>query len=106
MLGYLLYEYKLKDINEDVINEFDQYLADYVYDKLFSEMSSNEQEIVLAFNENEPIKLEELSKKTSIDIKSLSVYRDRLIKKGIARSPKYGYLEHTLPRFYHYLRLK
>ncbi len=106
VLGYLLYSYNLKDINEDVLAEYDQYLADYVYDKLFSELSSKEQELLLTMIDESPIKNETLRSKTNFDIKTLSVYRDRLIKKGILISPKYAYLEYSLPRFRNFLLTK
>lgn len=52
------------------------------------------------------MKIEELSLATSIDSKIISVYRDRLIKRGILYSPAYGYIEITLPRFINYLDTK
>ncbi len=106
VLGYLMYVYKLKEVNKDVLGEFDQYLADYVYDKLFSKLSSKEQDLVIAMIENSPIKNEDLREKTGFDIKTLSVYRDRLIKKGILCSPKYAYLDFALPRFAYFLKTK
>jgi hypothetical protein len=36
----------------------------------------------------------------------MSVYRDRLLKKGIVLCPKYGYLRFTFPRFNEFLRIK
>ncbi len=53
-----------------------------------------------------PIKNEALRAKANFDIKTLSVYRDRLIKKGIIVSPKYAYLEYSLPRFRNFLLTK
>lgn len=105
VLGYLLCKNKTKNIN-DVIVDYDQYLADYVYDKLFSELSEKEQRIVLSFKGNDKIKTSDLCEATNLDIKTLSAYRDRLLKKGIVTSPTYGYLEFALPRFYEYLKSK
>lgn len=106
VLGYLLYSYGLKDVNKDILAEYDQYLADYVYEKVFSKLSSKEQDLLLAMVDESPIKNETLRTKTGFDIKTLSVYRDRLIKKGIIVSPKYAYLEYTLPRFKNFLITK
>lgn len=105
-LGHILYEKENKDLTQDVLVEFDQYMADYVYDKLFSELSPKEQKIILSFKTNTPLKAEEISRKSEIDPKSLSVYRDRLIKKGILVSPAYGYVRFAFPRFAEYLRCK
>ena len=106
VLGYLFYNRSEKEITIDLINEFDQYMAEYVYDKLYSELSDKEQNIVKSFNDNNPIKISDLCSKAKMDINFISVYRDRLLKKGIIFSPKYGYLEFCLPRFYEYLRNK
>ena len=105
VLGYLLYDKGLKDVNSEVLNEYDYYLADYVYEKLYSELTDKEQLIVLAFG-NTPIKTAELCAKTGLDIKTVGVYRDRLIKKGIHYSPKYAYLDFAIPRFASFLRGK
>ena len=106
VLGYLLYPSTSKEVDEKILREYDQYLADYVYDKLYSELSQTEQIIVCAFEGNGPIKLANLSEKSGIEVKKLSVYRDRLIKKGVLFSPAYGFMEFTLPRFYEYLAIK
>lgn len=106
VLGYLLYQTDDKKVTEKIIGEYDQYLADYVYDKLFSELSDKEQKILLSFKSNQPIKFSELGDASGIEVKALSVYRDRLIKKGVLYSPSYGYVEFTLPRFYEYLLTK
>lgn len=42
--------------------------------------------------------------KSKLDSKSFSLYRDRLIKKGVLTSKTYGYLCFTLPRFYEFLK--
>lgn len=104
VLGYLLYENNAKDIDKSIIGLFDQYLSEYVYDKLYSELSDKEQLFLKAFNE-EPIKIEDLISSTGFDQKSASVYRDRLIKKGIITSPKFGYVTLSLPRFSNYIKV-
>ena len=38
------------------------------------------------------------------DSKYISVYRDRLIKKGVLMSKTYGMIEFALPRFYDFLK--
>ena len=106
VLGYLLFPKPDKRIDEAVLAEYDQYLADYVYDKLYSELSYVEQRILAAFPKDGPIKMIDLAAACSLDTKYLSVYRDRLIKKGIVFSSSYGYLELSLPRFYEYLLVK
>jgi len=106
VLGYLFYENKKEKLDDDLISQFDNYMAEYVYDKLYSELSSREQEILKSFGSNEAIRIKDLCDKSNFDIKYISVYRDRLIKKGVIFSPSYGNLEFTLPRFWNYLNYK
>ena len=62
--------------------------------------------IVSGFSSDQPIRIKELIEQTSSNSKSLSVYRDSQSRKGIVFSPKYGYLELTLPRFCYFLKTK
>lgn len=105
VLGYLLYDRQKKEMDKMLIAEFDQYMTDYVYDKLYSELSEKEQKFLFNFKDSKPIKISELIKESGLDDKTISVYRSRLIKKGILTSPKYGYLQLTLPRFDNFLML-
>ncbi|MBP5216365.1 MAG: AAA family ATPase [Bacilli bacterium] len=106
VLGYLLFDAGLKRPDEDVLADYDQYLAEYVYDKLYSELSGMEQTILHHLKNDEPTKMDALSSLSGIEPKALSVYRDRLLKKGVILSPKYGYLQLSLPRFERYLTTK
>ena len=106
VLGHLLYDKGEKELSKETISEFDQYMGDYVYDKVFSELSSNEQHLLLSFKTNEIVKVEDLRKRSGFNSKTMSVYRDRLLKKGILQSPKYGYLKFSFPRFFEYLLCK
>jgi hypothetical protein len=44
-------------------------------------------------------KVEAIRAKVGKDSANFSVYRKRLLKKGIIISPEYGYLDFALPRF-------
>lgn len=106
VLGHLFYNEDAKELTPTVINDFDQYMADYVYDKVYSKLSSNEQKLLLNFKTNDAVKAEELRERTNFDSRTLCVYRDRLLKRGVLLSPKYAYLKFSLPRFAEYLRGK
>lgn len=106
VLGYLMFDQGKKEIDDDIMVEFEQYLTDYVYDKLFSELSEKEQEFLFAFTNERAIKVDELRMRLDMNHKAFSVYRDRLIKKGVIVSPKYAYLELSLPRFSSFLNSK
>jgi len=106
VLGYLLIKQNKQDIDNDVLVEYDQYLQEYVYDKLWSELTANEKEILTCFDSDKPIKIKDIVLKTKKNNSYISVYRDSLIKKGVLYSPSYGELQFTLPRFKNYIDTK
>jgi len=84
--------------------EIKNYLYEYVYDKLWIELSEKEKKL-----------LELIATKSIKDVKALretfntgsnefSIYRDRLIKKGILDGSRRGYLDFTLPFFEDYIK--
>lgn len=103
VLGSLLFEKSDKKVDEELLASFDTLLAEHVYKKIYSTLSNHEKTIVKAIQTNSEIKVSELSKRTNLDYKMLSLYRVRLIKKGVLSSPTYGYLSFTLPRFKEFL---
>lgn len=105
VLGYLLFEKGNVIVDDALLATYDQYLQEYVYIKTFRELSHNDQQVLLAFNSDEKTKVEYLIKTTKMNKKAFSVYRDRLIKRGILYSPSYGLLSLKLPRFYDYLKV-
>lgn len=105
-LGYLMHQTNEKELSQSILFEFDRIMYDYVYDKIFSELSKKEKDIVLSIKTNEPLEVSSICKASKLDVKEFSVYRDRLIKKGILFSPSYGHLEFSLPRFKEFLLFK
>lgn len=99
VLGFLLFSSETKSVDPLLLSSLDDLLAEHVYKKIYSSLSNNEKIIVNSFQTDKPIKMSEITKRTGMDIKTLSVYRDRLLKRGVLYSPSYGYLEFTLPRF-------
>lgn len=104
VLGYLLYESLTRTIDSRLLASFDTTLAEQVYEKIYTSLSKNEKTIINSIDSNSPIKVAELVKKTNMSNKTIGVYRDRMIKIGILKSPSYGYLEFTLPRFYEFIK--
>ncbi|MCQ2742592.1 MAG: KAP family NTPase [Bacilli bacterium] len=105
-LGYLLFEGKNKKLDASVINEFDQTMCDYVYEKIYSELTKTERDIILSIKSEDPVRCSFVYEQLKMDIKTFSVYRDKLIKKGVLKSSSYGYIEFALPRFYQFLLFK
>ena len=99
VLGYLLWEKKVVKVDEKLLATLDQYLQEYVYDKIWMELSNKDQQLLLAFTSNENMDVKDIEKVTGMNKKEISVYRDRLIKRGLLSSPAYGKLTLSLPRF-------
>ena len=106
VLGHLVWKYReenpdynVKEICDEVLNEYDQILQEYVYEKIWNEMSAKEREIVACVCKEDSIKVKTIRDILGYDSNSFTVYRNRLIKKGILTSTGYGTLSVFLPRF-------
>ncbi|MDY5440681.1 MAG: hypothetical protein SPG64_00420 [Candidatus Enteromonas sp.] len=70
-------------VDLSLLSEFDPYLTDYVYGKLYSELSNHEQTILRSFQTSGPVKISDSVHRCGLNNKSIGVYRDRLIKKRV-----------------------
>lgn len=101
VLGYLCY--KRQCSYEEVIDDFDAYLSEYVYDKIWAEMSGKDRKAAKATADSPTGKTSEIRALSNMSSEEFAVYRNRLLKKGIVISERYGYLQFTLPRFAEYI---
>ena len=99
VLGYLLWREGGKKSLENLLPQYDTYLEDYVYEKIWSELSRKDKEVVAAMCDAPSTKVETIRNRLKMSSNSFSTYRKRLTKKGIIQSPDYGWLSFTLPRF-------
>lgn len=106
VLGYILFDEKKSKIDEDVIYKFDTYLREYVYEKIYFDMSGKEKEIIVALASSENNKISDIIDSTKIGKEKMSQYRDKLIKKGIVISAGWGKIDFVLPRFREYILLQ
>lgn len=97
VLGYLCW--KEKEHWTKILPEYGQYLEEYVYEKLWSELSEQDKQVLCAMTEAEDGKVITIRNITGQPSNQFSVYRNRLLKKGILISPAYGCLDFALPRF-------
>ena len=102
VLGYLAWDRGVADL-EEIMPEYDQYLAEYVYDKIWSELSGKDREIVREMAVTHQTKVTDIREGIGFSTSEFSVYRDRLIKKGILSSNQYGHINLALPRFEEYV---
>ena len=103
LLGYLYWNRFISggekaDI-EMLMSEFDNRLENYVYEKIWSELSPKEQEILSLIKDDERIKVADIREKLELTSSAMSVYRDRLNKKGLIDVSRFGYISLKLPRF-------
>jgi ribosomal protein L20A (L18A) len=103
VLGHLVFEKRNPKLDDKLYAKYDQYLEEYVYEKMYSELSSNDKKILKAFTSDDINSVDNLLLKSKMKKNVFSVYRDRLIKRGIIESPEYGKLLLKLPRFYEFL---
>lgn len=101
VLGYLCY--KNQSPYENMLDKFDAYLAEYVYDKIWSEMSETDRKVAQAITQSVDGKVEHIRQIANMTSEAFSVYRNRLLKKGLVASQGFGYLHFTLPRFGNYV---
>ncbi len=98
VLGYL--KFKRQVPFEMLIPEFDEIMEEYAYEKIWSELSPKDREIIHAIARNGgKMKVQEIIKATGMTSSSFSTYRRRLGKGGILSTEEYGYCEICLPRF-------
>lgn len=97
LLGYLFWESEKKVVDSSLLSNYDFYLSEYVYDKIWNKLPDKEKEILFAISNSNTIS--DIMSNTNMNNKEISVYRDRLLKRGIIISNKRGELDFTLPRF-------
>ena len=104
VLGYLFWESQEKELDA-VMPEYDQYLSEYVYEKIWSELSELDRKVMTELSHHEGrTRTKELRESLGMDSSLFSVYRDRLFRKGILNTSDYGYVSITLPRFAEYAK--
>lgn len=99
VLGYLYWEDRDGGTIEGILPEYDQYLAEYVYDKIWSELSELDRKILAGMAESGETRVKEIRERTGMKSSLFSVYRDRLKRKGVLDTGKYGEISFALPRF-------
>ncbi len=98
LLGYLSYQ-KKEGFDVNVEQAFRQYLEEYSYEKIWNELSATEKNILIALAKCETKKVKDIREIIQSKSNDFSVYRTRLIRKGVVYSPSYGELDFTLPEF-------
>ena len=98
VLGYFTY----KDDNRDyrkVITKYRLYLDEFVYEKLWSELSAKDRNIIICMAQTGAETVLEIRTETKMDSNEFSKYRLRLIRKGLVDGSMRGRMVFTLPLF-------
>ena len=82
-LGFILFEKNKKNIDDEVLRLFDQQMDEFVYNKIYSEVSSTNKKILKAIAVDEPVKVSDIDAKLKKSSQYINVYRNYLLKDGI-----------------------
>ena len=101
-LGVLYFKNKKSPNMDEIIYDLRMELFSYSYEKIWEELTEEDRELVMIISDKEEYKREEIlarMKKPG----NYSVYRDRLLKRGVITS-RQGYISLALPYFGEYIR--
>ncbi len=102
-LGVLYFRKKENEKLEDVIPALKTELFAYSYEKIWEKLSENDRLLVRLLSGKEEYKREEVLVLMGDKSKSYSMYRDRLLRRGLLRV-RQGYISLSLPFFADYIR--
>ena len=101
VLGYLTWN-NSGDYHS-VLGEYAQYLSEFVYDKIWSELSPKDRAVAKAIVDVKSGKIKDIREQLGMETNEFNPYRKRLIKKGIVSGEMRGYVYFTLPLFDEYV---
>lgn len=101
VLGYLTWNHH-GDYHA-VRGEYEQYLSEFVYDKIWSELSQKDRMVARGIADVEGGKIKDIREHLHMETNEFNPYRKRLIKKGILSGETRGYVYFTLPLFEEYI---
>lgn len=98
VLGY--FTYKDQEHNyENVLSNYRLYLDEYVYEKLWSEMSAKDRSILICMARTDLENVGDIRDQLQMNSNDFSKYRLRLIRKGVVNAETRGQLKLALPMF-------
>ena len=103
VLGYFTWLYPDHPI--EVSAHYKDYLYEFVYDKVWAELSVKDRRILTAMNRTPGGKIKDIRARLNMDTNQFNPYRMRLIRKGIVDGNNYGELHFCLPLFEEYIEV-
>ena len=83
---------------QDILDQYDYYLQEFSYIKIWDEMSARDRELARSIAKGN-CDAAAIEQDTGMNSKTYSVYRVRLKKKGLVDGSVYGRVTFSLPRF-------
>ncbi len=105
VLGYLVWQNRDKEL-QDIIPEYDQYLEEYVYAKIWDELSEKDRSVVKEMCLSGHTNVTEIRNALGMTTPEFSVYRDRLKRKGLINANQRGYIFLILPRLEAFVKMR
>ena len=100
VIGYYAWEYP--DNLERALKRAKEYLYEFAYQKIWSELSARDREVVFAVHRSATGEIASVRENLSWSSNQFNPYRDRLLKAGVISAPQNGYVELALPWFGEY----
>ena len=96
-VGYFSWEYPGQE--EKAMSCARDYLSEFAYQKIWSELSKNDRQVVLAVQQVPSGEIAAIRSILGWTSNQFNPYRDRLLKAGVMTSPQPGYVSLALPWF-------
>ena len=106
VLGYLYWNHRDTQSLEEILPEYDQYLEEYVYSKIWSELSELDKKILAEVATNGECRIKNIREQLNMKSELFSVYRERLKRKGVIDTREYGKIYMALPRFAEFVKMQ
>ncbi len=106
VLGYLYWENRETKTLDDILPEYDQYLEEYVYGKIWAEVSELDKKVLTEISISGENRVKNLRERLEMKSQLFSVYRERLKRKGVIDTREYGKITLALPRFDEFVKLQ
>ena len=97
VLGYFTWLYR--NDPPRIHAEYRQYLDEYVYEKIWSELSNADRKVLYAIAKTPDGSIDSIRKLLDMTSNQFNAYRTRLIRKGIISPTGYGFVRFDLPLF-------
>ena len=94
------------DKPKDTESKFFQYLEEYVYSKIWSELSDLDKKILIEIATSGEYRIKNIRERLGMRSELFSVYRERLKRKGVIDTREYGKIFMALPRFAEFVKVQ